>query len=113
MYAAVLIDALHVKIRDGLVGPRPIYAAIGVDLGGGQRDVLGRWAGEGDDESAKCWSSVLTELEHRDAIAKAVKPITPQSTLRPARRLWMPSTPRGVRVIRRKFGCGATLGSSS
>jgi transposase-like protein len=32
VYAAVFIDALHVKIRDGQVGPRPIYAAIGVDL---------------------------------------------------------------------------------
>lgn len=30
VYAAVFIDALHVKIRDGQVaGPRPIYAAIG------------------------------------------------------------------------------------
>jgi putative transposase len=30
VYAAVFIDALHVKIRDGQVGPRPVYAAIGV-----------------------------------------------------------------------------------
>jgi Transposase, Mutator family len=29
VYAAVFIDALHVKIRDGQVNPRPIYAAIG------------------------------------------------------------------------------------
>lgn len=50
VYAAVFIDALHVKIRDGQVGPRPIYAAIGVDLAG-HRDVLGMWAGEGDGES--------------------------------------------------------------
>ncbi|MEK7031329.1 IS256-like element IS2606 family transposase, partial [Mycobacterium ulcerans] len=27
VYAAVFIDALHVKIRDGQVGPRPVYAA--------------------------------------------------------------------------------------
>lgn len=32
VYAAVCIDAIHVKIRDGQVGNRPIYAAIGVDL---------------------------------------------------------------------------------
>lgn len=64
VYAAVFIDALHVKIRDGQVGPRPIYAAIGVDLAG-HRDVLGMWAGEGDGESAKYWLAVLTELKNR------------------------------------------------
>jgi putative transposase len=64
VYAAVFIDALHVKIRDGQVGPRPVYAAIGVDLSG-HRDVLGMWAGEGDGESAKYWLSVLTELKNR------------------------------------------------
>ena len=64
VYAAVFIDALHVKIRDGQVGPRPVYAAIGVDLAG-HRDVLGMWAGEGDGESAKYWLSVLTELKNR------------------------------------------------
>ncbi|EUA88928.1 transposase, Mutator family protein [Mycobacterium ulcerans str. Harvey] len=42
VYAAVFIDALHVKIRDGQVGPRPVYAAVGVDLAG-HRDVLGMW----------------------------------------------------------------------
>ena len=64
VYAAVFIDALHVKIRDGQVGPRPIYAAIGIDLSG-HRDVLGMWAGEGDGESAKYWLAVLTELKNR------------------------------------------------
>lgn len=39
VYAAVFIDAIHVRIRDGQVGPRPICAAIGVDLAG-HRDVL-------------------------------------------------------------------------
>ena len=64
VHAAVFIDAFHVKIRDGQVGPRPIYAAIGVDLDG-HRDVLGMWAGEGDGESAKYWLAVLTELKNR------------------------------------------------
>ncbi|ABL05308.1 IS256-like element IS2606 family transposase [Mycobacterium ulcerans] len=64
VYAAVFIDALHVKIRDGQVGPRPVYAAVGVDLAG-HRDVLGMWAGEGDGESAKYWLAVLTELKNR------------------------------------------------
>ena len=64
VYAAVFIDAIMVKIRDGQVRNRPIYAAIGVDLAG-HRDVLGMWAGEGDGESAKYWLAVLTELKNR------------------------------------------------
>lgn len=38
--------AIYVKIRDGQVGNRPIYAAIGVDLAG-HKDILGIWAGNG------------------------------------------------------------------
>jgi len=34
VYAAVFIDAIMVKIRDGQVRNRPVYAAIGVDLDG-------------------------------------------------------------------------------
>src|SRR4051794_17645161 len=34
VYAAVFIDAIYVKVRDGQVGNRPIYAAIGIDLAG-------------------------------------------------------------------------------
>ncbi|MEK1237649.1 transposase, partial [Mycobacterium ulcerans] len=64
VYAAVFIDALHVKIRDAKSAPRPVYAAVGVDLAG-HRDVLGMWAGEGDGESAKYWLAVLTELKNR------------------------------------------------
>lgn len=44
VYAAVFIDAIYVKVRDGQVGTQPFYAAIGVDLDG-TRDVLGLWAG--------------------------------------------------------------------
>jgi len=54
VYAAVFIDAIYVKVRDGQVGNRPFYAAIGVDLAG-RRDVLGLWAGHGGGESAKFW----------------------------------------------------------
>ncbi|WP_414713728.1 IS256 family transposase, partial [Segeticoccus sp.] len=65
VYAAVFIDAIHVKVRDGQVANRPFYAAIGVDLHG-HRDVLGLWAGtSGSGESAKFWMSVLTELKNR------------------------------------------------
>src|SRR3954447_10445380 len=64
VYAAVFIDAIMVKIRDGQVRNRPVYAAIGVDLDG-HKDILGTWAGDGDGESAKFWLAVLTELPNR------------------------------------------------
>jgi transposase-like protein len=60
----VFIDAIMVKIRDGQVRNRPVYAAIGVDLDG-HKDILGMWAGDGDGESAKSWMAVLTELKNR------------------------------------------------
>ena len=64
VYAAIFIDAIYVKVRDGQVGNQPFYAAIGVDLNG-HRDVLGLWAGQGGGESAKFWMSVLTDLRNR------------------------------------------------
>ena len=64
VYAAVFIDALIVKVRDGQVTNRPFYAAIGVDLDG-RKDVLGLWAGDGGGESSKFWLSVLTDLKQR------------------------------------------------
>jgi transposase-like protein len=64
IYAAVFIDAIMVKIRDGQVGKRPVYAAIGVDLAG-CKDILGMWVGDGDGESAKFWLACLTELRNR------------------------------------------------
>lgn len=65
VYAAIFIDAIYVKVRDGQVGNRPFYAAIGVDLAG-RRDVLGLWAGTaGHGESAKYWMSVLAEIKNR------------------------------------------------
>src|SRR5689334_10339471 len=63
VYAAVFIDAVVVKVRDGQVANRPIYAAIGVSLDG-ERDILGLWAGTGG-EGAKFWMSVLTDLRNR------------------------------------------------
>nr|WP_233205771.1 transposase [Cryobacterium sp. Y82] len=56
VYAAIFIDAIVVKIRDGQVANRPIYAAIGVTLDG-DKDILGLWAGTGG-EGAKFWMSV-------------------------------------------------------
>src|SRR5580765_2065637 len=63
VYAAVFIDAIMVKVRDGQVANRPIYAAIGVTLDG-ERDILGLWAGQGG-EGTKFWMSVLTDLRNR------------------------------------------------
>ena len=63
VYVAVFIDAIVVKVRDGQVANRPIYAAIGVTLDGG-KDVLGLWAGVGG-EGAKFWMSVLVDLKNR------------------------------------------------
>ena len=39
VYAAVFIDAIVVKVRDGQVASRPVYAAIGVTLAG-EKDIL-------------------------------------------------------------------------
>jgi len=62
-YAAIFIDAIVVKVRDGQVANRPFYAAIGVTLAG-ERDILGLWAGQGG-EGAKFWMAVLTDLKNR------------------------------------------------
>jgi putative transposase len=63
IYAAIFIDAIMVKVRDGQVGNRPFYAAIGVSLDG-DKDILGLWAGSGG-EGAKFWMSVLTDIRNR------------------------------------------------
>ena len=65
VYAAVFIDAIRVKVRDGQVGNQLFYAAIGVDLGG-HRDVLGLWAGSNTGgESSKFWLACSTDLRNR------------------------------------------------
>jgi putative transposase len=63
VYAAVFIDAIVVKIRDGQVTNRPAYCAIGVTADG-TRDILGVWIGTGG-EGAKFWLQVLTEIKNR------------------------------------------------
>ncbi len=62
VYAAIFIDAIVVKIRDGQVANRPIYAAIGMTLDG-DKDILELWAGNGG-EDAKFWMSVLTDIKN-------------------------------------------------
>jgi putative transposase len=63
IYAAVFIDAIVVKVRDGQVANRPFYAAIGVTVDG-RKEVLGLWAGAGG-EGARFWLAVLTDLKNR------------------------------------------------
>ncbi len=63
VYAAIFIDAIVVKVRDGQVANRPIYAAIGVSLDG-EKDIVGLWAGTGG-EGAKFWMAVLTDIKNR------------------------------------------------
>jgi transposase-like protein len=64
VYPIVYIDALVVKIRDGIVENRPAYLAVGVDLEG-RKHVLGLWIGDSNGEGAKFWLSVLTEIRNR------------------------------------------------
>ena len=65
VYAAIFIDAIVIKVRDGQVSNRPFYAAIGVTLTG-EREILGLWAGTaGQGEGAKFWMAVLTDLRNR------------------------------------------------
>jgi putative transposase len=63
VYPVLIIDAIVVKVRDGQVTNRPIYAVIGVTVNG-ERDILGLWAGDGG-EGAKFWLNVLTEIKNR------------------------------------------------
>ncbi len=64
VYPVVFIDALMVKIRDGVVSNRPVYLAIGIDCDGAKQ-VLGLWVGPTTGESAKFWLTVLSELKSR------------------------------------------------
>jgi transposase-like protein len=73
IYAAVVLDAINVKVRDGQVANRPVYAAIGVDLEG-QKDILGMWFGDGGGESAKSWMAVLRSLYHDGMVRIGVTP---------------------------------------
>jgi transposase-like protein len=64
VYPVIFIDALMVKIRNGVVTSRPVYLAIGIDCEG-TKQVLGLWVGPTTGESAKFWLSVLSELRSR------------------------------------------------
>lgn len=63
LYPIVYLDAIHFKVRDeGIVSTKAAYIVLGIDLSG-KKDILGIWIGE--EEGAKFWLSVLTELNSR------------------------------------------------
>ena len=63
IYPIVYLDALRINIRkDGQVKKCAVYVAIGVNLAG-RKECLGLWISE--NEGAKFWLSVLTELKNR------------------------------------------------
>lgn len=63
VYPIVYLDALVVKVRqDGRVINKAIHLALGVNLAG-TKELLGMWMTQ--NESAKFWLSVLTELQNR------------------------------------------------
>jgi putative transposase len=63
LYPILYLDALQVKIKaEGRVSNKAIYLAIGVNRQG-TKEVLGMWASE--NEGAKFWLSVVTELKNR------------------------------------------------
>ena len=91
-YAIVYLDALRVKGReDGKRCMKSVYVALGVDFEG-QKEVLGLWIAE--NEGAKFWMGVLTELKNRgvqdiliacmdglSGFPEAVKAVYPQTRI--------------------------------
>jgi putative transposase len=65
LYPILFLDALMATMRhEGRVENHAVYAAIGIDLGGG-KDVLGLWTRP--TRGAKFWLQVLTEFDNRGA----------------------------------------------
>lgn len=63
IYPIVYLDCIVIKIRDNMrVVNKAIYLALGVNMEG-KKDLLGLWMS--DNEGAKFWLSVLTELKSR------------------------------------------------
>jgi putative transposase len=63
LYPIVYLDAIHLKQRtDGRVQTQAVYLALGISIEG-KKDLLGLWLGE--NEGAKFWMNVLTELKNR------------------------------------------------
>jgi putative transposase len=63
LYPILFLDALRVRMRDnGHVQNRAVYVAIGIGMEG-KKEVLGLWSS--DNEGAKFWLQVLTEIHNR------------------------------------------------
>jgi putative transposase len=63
VYPIIYFDAIVVKVRqDGRVINKAIHLALGVNLAG-NKELLGMWMTQ--NESAKFWLSILTELQNR------------------------------------------------
>lgn len=62
-YPVVFLDVVHFKVReDGRIVTKAAYVALGIDAEG-CKDILGIWVGE--NEGAKFWLKVCTELKNR------------------------------------------------
>lgn len=63
VYPIVYLDAIWIKIRTGRVtNNQAVYLALGVNLEG-EKELLGLWVAQ--NEGAKFWLSVLSELKNR------------------------------------------------
>ena len=63
VYPILYLDCIHIKIRhEKRVINKAIYLALGVNLQG-HKELLGLWVSE--NEGAKFWLQVLTELKNR------------------------------------------------
>ncbi len=63
IYPIVYLDCITIKIRqDKRVINKSIFLALGINLDG-QKELMGLWIAE--NEGAKFWLNVLTELQHR------------------------------------------------
>jgi transposase-like protein len=90
VYPFVWLDAIHYKVRqDGRVVNKAVYCIIGVNQEG-LKDLLGMYVGE--NEGAKHWLAVLTDLKNRgvedifiacidnlNGFAEAIESIFPQT----------------------------------
>lgn len=63
LYPIVYLDCIFVKVRhDGSVINKAVFLALGINTAG-HKELLGMWLAE--NEGAKFWLSVLTELKNR------------------------------------------------
>ena len=65
MYPVLYLDALYVNIKvSGRVSKRAVYVVLGLNHDG-DKELIGLWVGEAENEGAKFWLQVLTEMKNR------------------------------------------------